>query len=375
MTQIPNILVLTAGYGEGHRQAAHAVAQELRERRNPVRVNVVDFMEMVHPMINTISRYGYKKSVKRTPKLYSIFYRQTNKIKPKSILHQLVRRLGAEKLHSYIKSTKPLAVLNTFPLSAGTISWLKEEGRIDVMSTTVITDYTVHSQWVHRHTDRYFVGADHVKDILLDKGIPEDHIETTGIPIRPSFYRRYDRGRLKQAFGLDERPTALVMGGWHGVFDAKTCEALTYLETEAQLLFVCGGDRKLFRRLLPLQMTYPDRVRVFGYVSDIPELMAVSDFIMTKAGGLTTTEALSMGLPMLLYRPIPGQEEQNAQFLIEGGAAVRAHNKMELMDQFVHLCDNRQQLTRMKKGADGLVPKNAAAAISQTLLNLIRDPK
>lgn len=372
MVPKPNILILSAGYGEGHHQAAAALAQVFKEHRDPIRVDVVDYMEMVHPLMNSVTRYGYKNSVKYAPRLYGLFYKHTNKIRSGSNLQQLVRQIGTRKLLKYIRSTEPSAVVNTFPLSAGALSWLKKQGQTNVLAATVITDYTVHSQWVHSFTDHYFVGSEHVKESLLDRGVAADRIEVTGIPIRQSFHQFYNRQHLKQTYGLDDRPTALIMGGWHGVFSAHLCEQLA-LKREVQLLFVCGGDRQLFHRILPLQMRFPDRVRVFGYVSNIPELMTVSDFVLTKAGGLTTSEALSMGLPMLLYRPIPGQEEQNAQYLIDEGAACLARDPQQLLTQFERLCRNHQQLAGMKQQADRFKVSSASSAISERMLQLIQD--
>lgn len=375
MAQKPNILILSAGYGEGHRQAATALAQAFRERQDPVRVDVVDYMEMVHPIINSLTQYGYKTTVKNAPNLYGLFYRQTNKIRPVSNTQRLVQQIGARKLLKYIRSAEPAAVINTFPLSAGAVAWLKERERTNVLTATVITDYTVHSQWVHDYTDHYFVGSYSVKESLVSKGVSPKRVEVTGIPIRQCFHQFYDRRHLKQTFGLDNRLTALVMGGWHGVFNAQICEQLAERGSDVQILFVCGGDRQLFHRILPLQMKYPDRVRVFGYVSNIPELMTVSDFVLTKAGGLTTTEALAMGLPMLLYRPIPGQEEQNARFLIDEGVACLARDQGELIETFAQLCRDYRQLEHMKGQADKIRPRNASAAISGSILRQIREQR
>lgn len=364
----PNILILSAGYGEGHNQAATALAQAFKERRHPIRVSVVDYVEMVHPIINSITRFAYKNSVKYAPKLYGLFFKRTNDIHPASNLQQLVRQFGSRKLLRYIHATEPTIVINTFPLSAGTLSWLKQQRRTHVMAATVITDYTVHSQWVHDEIEYYFVGSEHVKQSLVAKGIAAENVAVTGIPIRPSFHYLYDRRHLKHTFGLDDRPTALIMGGWHGVFNASLCERLAEKQ-DIQLLFVCGGDRKLYNRILPLQMRFPDRVRVFGYVTNIPELMSVSDFILAKAGGLTTSEALAMGLPMLLYRPIPGQEEQNADYLINEGVACLARNTQQLFTQFERLCNDREQLNNMKKRAELFKLRgNAASVIAEQTL-------
>lgn len=371
MVSKPRILILTASYGEGHLQAAAALAETIQRRRDPFRVQVVDYMEMVQPMLNAMTRFGYKNSVKYVPKLYGMFYRATNKIHTDSALQQLVRRLGAQKLSKYLRSTQPLAVINTFPLSAGSLSWLKQQRQTNIISATVITDYTVHSQWVHNDTDYYYVGSECVKESLLDRGISPDQIEVTGIPIRQSFYQSYDQRHLKQTLGLDNRPVALVMGGWHGVFNARLCERLARMRENVQLLFVCGGDRQLFHRILPLQMQYPDRIRVFGYVSNVPELMSTSDFILTKAGGLTTTESLAMSLPMLLYRPIPGQEEENARFLTREGAACLARDEKELFEKFATLCSRPKQLTHMKQHAERIKSGDASSAIVKSMLQKI----
>ncbi|WP_054949351.1 MGDG synthase family glycosyltransferase [Numidum massiliense] len=366
-----NILISTANYGEGHKQAARALQQAFGQYKDTFDVDVLDFANMVHPVFSSVTQYCYEQSVKKAPKLYGLLYKQTERFTPTSRFHRRVSMLGVEKMKAYLRDKQPDAIVNTFPFPAGSASLLKEHGLLDVPTTTVITDHALHPQWIHKRTDFYFVGSERVKRGLINYGIPAENVQITGIPIRQGFHETYDRQALKQKYDLDERPTVLVMGGWHGVFNAALCEWLVKASDRVQVIFVCGRDQKLQHKLWPLQVNYADRVRVFGFVNNIPELMAVSDFIMTKAGGLTTSEALAMGLPMLLFRPIPGQEEENARYLIGEGAAYIARNQQQLMRTYSMLCNSPETLASMKKNVERIKPFNCSDKIIRSTLKLI----
>lgn len=362
------ILIFYAGYGEGHRQAAIALAQSFKKRSDLIDVDVVDYVKMVHPAVNAFTRFCYEKTVKIAPKLYGLFYHQTGKLQPGSRLHTKVSQFGVQKLYDYLLCTKPSAVINTFPLSAGAVSLLKEQNLVHPFSATVITDHDVHSQWVHRYTDRYYVGSKRVKNLLQSYGVSRNRIEVTGIPVREQFHKRYDRRYYQQLLGFNHRPTALVIGGWHTVFDTSLCQKLVNENGHVQFIFVCGRDCHSYQKLLPLQIHFPDRVKVFSFVNNMPELMAASDLVLTKAGGLTTSEALAMGRPMLLYRPIPGQEEENVHYLVGEGVATLARDEHELLHIFSALCTDRDRLLKMKQQAERIKPVDVSHTIAESIL-------
>ncbi|MBX5436394.1 MAG: glycosyltransferase [Alicyclobacillaceae bacterium] len=374
MSPLSRLLVLSASYGEGHQQAAYAVRDALAIQSPQTQVEVMDYMRTVHPVLDSVAKYCYLKSVRFAPALYGWFYRGTSQIPPSSLIQRQLNSLGIDELAGMLQRFQPDVVLSTFPTPAGVVSFLKQQRRTDVPLATVITDHAVHSQWIHPLTDIYFVGSQYVRRGLLARGIPDDHIRVSGIPIRPAFERPFDRSALQQKHGLDPgRPTVLVMGGAYGVMGdiVQICEELFQYPHPVQVLVVTGRNERLYAQLTASQRHAANPVRVYGFVSEVWELMAVSDLILTKAGGLTISEALAMQLPMLLYRPIPGQEVQNAKFLVASGVAVLARNRRQVSEHLYELLVRRPEKRLLMRSRTQRVRKlNAAQEIAAGLIEI-----
>jgi processive 1,2-diacylglycerol beta-glucosyltransferase len=369
-------LILTGDYGDGHKQAAKAICDALQRMYPDIDGKLVDFMELAHPYANPISRYLFLQGVKKFPSAYGFLFNKSRNSNPFSDLLKKMNRIGSRHLLSLIQSERPAMVVSTFPLAAGAMSVLKQYGLTDVPAATVITDHTCHSSWVHACTDHYLVGSDYVKQRLIRCGVPSYHISVTGIPIRREFAGSYDRERLLQKHGLDaSQPILLVMGGGCGIFDsvAAFVEALDALPKLAQIVIVCGRNRKLEREFLRRAGHSKHRIRVKGYVDYVHELMAVADLMITKPGGLTISEALAMNLPMVLYKSIPGQEEDNADFLLQAGTALAADTRSALIAQISKLLLRPEMLLAMRKRADAIQKKNAAADAVQVLMKTRRE--
>ncbi len=371
MPKLERVLILSASYGEGHQQAALAVREALLEDDPALDVNIVDYLKMVHPMLNSVARYCYLNSVRFVPALYGLFYKGTSRISPSSLLQRRLNHLGFDELAEFLMDYKPDVVLSTFPTPAGVMSFLKERGLTSVPATTIITDHAIHSQWIHPFTDHYFVGSEHVKFGLIGRGIPEDRISITGIPIRPAFLTPANKAAIRAKLGLEtDFPTVLVMGGAYGVLSdiIQICESLFQSNTRAQLIVVCGRNKRLRHQIEQLSLDAKNPVWVFGFTREVHELMAVSDLIITKAGGLTISEALAMELPMLLYRPIPGQETQNAAFLIKSRVAVLARSRKHVIEYTERLLrDGGSRLKKMRANTNTIRKTTAAHDIAKGL--------
>lgn len=352
MPKLERVLILSASYGEGHQQAALAVQEALVARNPGVDVKIIDYLHTVHPMLNSVARYCYLKSVRFAPALYGLFYKGTSRITSRSLLQRRLNHLGLEDLAEYLHAYRPTVVLSTFPTPAGVMSLLKQRGLTDIPGATVITDHAIHSQWIHPCTDHYFVGSEHVRMGLIARGVSEHRISVTGIPIRPEFFNPVDTDSIRRRLGLEtDVPTLLVMGGAYGVLGDITqiCEELFASKRRIQVIVVCGRNTRMRAQVEQLAQEAQNPVWVFGFSREIHELMAVSDLVITKAGGLTISEALAMELPMLLYRPIPGQETQNAAFLVKSRVAVLARTRKHVIMHVERLFrDDRSRLARMR---------------------------
>lgn len=373
------LLVLTGSLGDGHQQAAQAIREAARHYRSDVDVEVVDYLEWTHPYLHTVGKYCYIQWVKSMPSVYGFFYSKTRGETPWSHWFKKMRAFSTGRMLELLDAVQPTAVVSTFPGAAAAMSYLKACGLTKVTTMTVLTDYTDHSYWVHPYTDRYLVGAEQVKQQLIRHRVPADRIVVTGIPIRLSFTQTYDRQALRSKYGLDPAmPTVLVMGGGYGLIGRQM---LSVLQTAAfsapvQFILVCGRNEKLRQKLeeeLGRTKT-PHRIVVTGYVDHVHELMALSDMIVTKPGGLTVSEALALELPMMLYKPIPGQEQDNAAYLVGLGAAMEARDTDELKRRLQMLVHNESVLMKLKRNTRAVGTKEGAYRTLAAILDMAEAP-
>jgi processive 1,2-diacylglycerol beta-glucosyltransferase len=369
-----DVLIFTASYGGGHWQAARALAKEICHSRNDMEIDIVDFMELISPVLNKVTCYTYKSSMRNTPALYGYLYWMANNMKVEFFLENSLNNFGLQKILAYIREHSPRLIIATYPMVAGLISYLKRHGLCQVPMVMVITDNTRHSQWVHAETDLYLTGSEYVRDGLLRLGVPESRIAVTGIPIDMKFNFVPDRPALCEKFGFNpEIPVILVMTGADGMMRGipSICRMLDDLPQPLQVMVITGRDKHLFQRLGILNARMKKPMQIFGYVNNVQEMMGAASLLITKAGGLTVSEALAVGLPMVIYRPIPGQEGENARYLTEAGAAVSVQSTRELKDSLCQILSQDHYLDKMRGQAQSaghpLASRRAAALILELL--------
>ncbi len=368
-----NILIFTASYGGGHWQAARAVAKALLLHQKDLKTEIVDFVELISPTWNRVTSFTYAKSVRNAPSLYGYFYRATNRLKIDPIWEKKFNYLGVQKILGLLQARRPHLIVATYSVAAGAISRLKKQGLLRVPLVTVITDYAVHNQWIHPWTDLYLVGSEQVREGLIGRGVPGTKIAVTGIPIDPKFASLPSRPFLFEKFGLNPGvPVILIMAGAVGMLRGipSICRLLDRLPLPLQVLAVTGKDRRLYRRLRRLAPKMKKPLLVSGYVENVEEYMAAADLLITKAGGLTTSEALAVGLPMLIYRPIPGQEAENTRYLTEIGAALAVRNLRQLEARLIQLLSEPPLLEMLRESARAAGRPGAALTAARHILNL-----
>jgi processive 1,2-diacylglycerol beta-glucosyltransferase len=222
---------------------------------------------------------------------------------------------------------------------------LKKQGRLTSKLITVITDFGVHPFWVCEGTDVYAVATDFTKRQLVLAGGKEECVKESGIPINPGFLKHYDKGAVRKALGLEQNKfTVLVITGSFGIGDIERIVEL--LHKDVQVLVVCARNLTLYKRLK--NRNYPE-VEVFGFVNNIPELMAASEVVITKPGGLTISELLAMELVPVFISEIPGQETTNANILEEYGVGIRVKKIEDLKDIILNFKENPERLNRLKE--------------------------
>ena len=358
-----NVLVLSANYGAGHVRAAEAVIAALRYQEQTVKVTHLDFSAVLGKPLNTVVKNTYIEMIKHTPKLWGEFYYRTAQIEPDSLFQRFLNGLGRREFVKLIYSYHPDVIISTYPTIAGVIAQLRSKRILQVPLVTVVTDYAVHSQWIHPGVDLYIVGCQDVYDGLVARGINPNRVKVTGIPVHPRFDQPLDRATMIKEMGLrPDWPIFLVMGGAYGVLGGakKICHILANTATPVQALVVCGKDKKMYKSLDGLVAGTRNPIKRFGFVTNIEELMTVADVIVTKAGGLTVSEALTKGLPLVIHKPIPGQEQENANFIRKIGAGTVSCTIEELQNNFANMLENPEWLAKMRLAAQNATPGHSA---------------
>lgn len=377
-----NVLILSGQLGDGHRQAAQAILEASRLYRPDAEARIVDYMEWTHPHLHTLGTYCYKQWIASFPSMYGYLFQKTRYEGAMSHLFKKIRLFSTARMLKLLEEVKPSVVVSTFPSAAAAMSVLKAQGLTNVPTVTVITDHTDHSYWIHPCTDRYLVGSHRVRLMLEQQHVPSSLIEVTGIPVRTPFTcKPQSRDELRAKHNLRaDAPVVMVMGGGYGLIGKQFASLLRsgQLPQELQFVIVCGRNEKLKSQLEEELRHSSRRVVVTGFVDYVHELMAASDLIVTKPGGLTTAEALALELPMLLYKPLPGQEQDNADYLVDAGLALQAGDLHDLQRKLTNLFQNREILTTIRSRAKRLQMKsagfNAVHAIARTRLTAIPEP-
>jgi len=235
----------------------------------------------------------------------------------------------------------------------------------------VITDYVSHSLWVHNNINAYIVPNDQVKNEMIMRGIPAELIYPCGIPIDKRFARKKNRDSLLRELGLEDRFTVLIMGGSLGLGKLYSVfDALLNNSRDIQIIAITGYNEKLKKQLENISSVSDKKIRIFSYTDKISDLMDISDLIITKPGGMTSAEALAKGLPMLITSVIPGQEERNARFLVNNGAAVKISDHSSINSVIDNIIANPSCIESMRKRAYKLAKPNSAEDIAALLEEL-----
>ncbi len=344
------ILFCSVSIGAGHDLAAQAVSQEIRYRYPPVQVKTVDTFKYINPVLNKVITGSYIESLKFNPKIWGYLYKQAEEGEKFIDLGQILSRLASVKMEKLITGFDPQVIICTHAFPAGILSILKGKGRFKVPLIVVLTDFTVHPFWVHDHVDRYILPSEHLQYQLLDYGVPEEKIMPLGIPLRRQFLERTNMAAARKNLGLEKKTTILVMGGGLGLGDMEQIiAALSKADLDLQVIVVTGKNERLRARLQLVPAV--NKIKVFGYVENIAEVMAASDFIVTKPGGLTTAEVLAQGLPMIIVNPLPGQEDRNTEFLLNSGVAVKVRLVRQLIPQLKFLLRNQTRFRQIREMA------------------------
>jgi processive 1,2-diacylglycerol beta-glucosyltransferase len=369
------ILVLSASVGAGHLRAAQAVELALRELDPTAHVENHDVMKFTNTVFRRMYATSYLDLVNRVPYVLGYFYdlmdRPPSPQKKSDRIRRLVEKLNLRKFLKFLRSEPWDVVVNTHFLPAEMIAHLKRKQEFTAPQFTVTTDFETHRLWVNQPCERYFMATDEGAAYLAHWGVPRDTIVVTGIPIHPAFSRPPSREQCLANHKLvGDRPIVLQLGGGFGVGPVETIyRTLLAVEVPLEIITVAGRNEALREQLA--QIAVPDRHRahVLGFTDVIHELMAVADLVVTKPGGLTSSETLASGAAMVIVNPIPGQEARNSDFLLEHSAAVKINNTATLEHKLTELLRNPDRIAKLKSAARSLGRPNAAFDVARRALD------
>lgn len=269
----------------------------------------------------------------------------------------------------FLREFAPDVICHTHFLPAEIVAREKRKGRIRAPHAVVVTDFDVHRFWVCPGVDRYFVAREDNGVHLRALGEPADRVKVTGIPIHPSFAGAIDRASLRRKHGVAvERPLLLVLCGGFGVGPVEDLvRSMAGAVPQAQIVVVAGRNEALRKKLERVATAAPGNVRVLGFTTEMQEWMALAQVAVTKPGGLTTSEALALGLPLVVANAIPGQETRNATMLYEEGAAISGENPFTVADRVARLLASPDRLRAMARAARRLGRAAAAMDVAREL--------
>ncbi len=375
----PRILILSASVGAGHLRAAEAVEAALRETLPHATVKNLDVLEMTNRLFRRLYSRFYLDLVNKAPHVLGYFYDLLDQPSRSGRNRGDRLRLALEKLNlrpfiKFLKAQPWDLVINTHFLPAEIIASLRKKKELTLPQVTVTTDFETHRLWVNQPCERYFTATEDGALYLQHWGVPASDTCASGIPVHPVFSRPKERDALLAKHELaGDRPIVLQLAGGFGVGPVERLyQALLSVAVPLQVVAVAGRNEALKSDLQKVAVPPKHRAKVLGFTKEIDELMAVADLVMSKPGGLTTSETLARGAVMVVVNPIPGQESRNSDFLLESGAAIKVNNVGTLAHKVTELLSDRARLQQLRANVRKVARPRAAFDVVEKSLQLIR---
>jgi processive 1,2-diacylglycerol beta-glucosyltransferase len=366
----PRVLIISASTGSGHVAAGAALAKAFARDDRVAEVVHKDALHFTNKLFRDFYSRGYDTMIRSAPTLFGWAYRSSDEPWKTDSVRLRLDRLNTGPLVKFIRQFDPHITVCTHFMPAGIISHLIESKQLRTHLAVVVTDFDCHAMWLSRTFHRYFVAIDEAKAHLEALGLPGHRITISGIPIDPMFCTRIDRARARERYGLNPRKTTLLVSA--GALGAGPTEHIVaqfkHLRHDVQTVVCCGRADDLQQRVRDLVRGEGSRFHVLGFSDRMFELMQMADLFIGKPGGLTASEALACGLPMVISSPIPGQEERNSDHLLEEGAAIKCNDLTTIPYKIDLLLDEPERLSSMRRNALRIAKPAAARTIVETLL-------
>ncbi len=341
------VLLLYSPDHSGHKMAASALAEAFSLRHPRIEVRGINLIKYTNPLLGAAATQTYLGLIRNNPSVWRYFYDNLAFKEKTEKLRDVVYLSSYIRLRKIIEDFEPDVVVCTQAFPCIIVDKYKTLTGKKLPLVGVVTDFFVNLYWKLHSVDLFCVAAEESKSDFLRMGGVADKIEVTGIPIRPRFTRTEDDGK-EPATGSPR--AVLLMGGVRGLGPMlQVAQRLCALRNDVRVMVVTGRNKRLWKKFESVSGRYSDRLVVITYVDNVEELMARADLLISKAGGITTSESLATRLPMVLMSPIPGQEVRNARFLAEKEVAVLANGAEEAVRKAAGLLRDEGKLNHMRK--------------------------
>lgn len=370
------ILIFYSSYGGGHFSAAKSIENHIKSHYPNMEIKLVDCIEYINKHLNKLLAESYNEAAKKAPLAWKTAYHLSNDgLTSKAVTTS--NKLFSIKLNKLLQDFQPDLIISTHPFGTQMCGVLKKKGKINCKLATILTDFHIHGQWLvfNEYCDYFFVSNNQMKNDMIELGVLEQKIYVLGIPVSEKFKDNFNKEKICEEFDLNtnEQIVLFFAGGEFGLGNKTTVmvlKALIRLFSKLQVVAISGKNPKMKAKLETLvkNTDSDERIKILEYTNKVPELMSISSFVITKPGGLTSTESLTAHLPMIIINPIPGQEEENAQFLVEKGVAIWIKKHDNIARTLKELYRDPQKLPLMKQNTFSLAKPNSTADICKILL-------
>lgn len=345
------VLILYASYGNGHKSAAFAIKDYLEKFYENVEVEIVDSYRYINKALNATTVKGYDFFSSKTPAVWENIYYKSEKGVLSKISTEM-NRLASHKLLKLINNSNPDVIVSTHMFNNNMCGRLKRKGKVKAKLVSIITDFALHNEWLvnGKYIDCFCVSNNAMKLDLIKRGFDENKIFVTGIPISPNFYTKFDLESVKKEFNLSDKKTILFFAAsTYTLGNMEDILKVLLTLDNYQIIVLCGKNEKtkLHFQEIVNNAKKADTIKVLPFTTKVPALMNIADFVVTKPGGLTSSEALACDLPMIICNPIPGQEDHNSNFLLNNGVAIRLFDNEDMEITLKDFLSNEKRIAQI----------------------------
>ena len=370
--QAKRIILMYISEVSGHRSATLAIEKAVKMFSPKCEILNINAFNYTNPISEKVINRIYMEVIKHTPRVWDYLYDNPNVVKGLEKIKKSVHKANSPKLKKLFDKFNPDLVVCTQAFPCGMVADYKTTYGSSLPLVAVLTDYIPHSYWVYDKVDYYITPSEDVSERLAKKGVASSKIKSFGIPFDYKFNQKLNSEEIFHKLNLNpHKPAVLIMGGGQGLGPIKTIvKSLEKVKANIQELIITGTNKKLYRSLKRKIKRYKKEIHLFGFVQNIHELMHISKVIISKPGGVTTAEVLSAGLPMVIVKPIPGQEVNNTNFLTHKGAAVKVDDPKDVYRVIDELLEDKIKSEHLKQAAAEIAKPNASMDIAKLLLNI-----